>query len=154
MCVIAGYVGTRRAAPVLLEMIERQEGLAGGFYTGLATVEAGRLYWRKVVGDLAELRKCPDAEQLPGSVGVAHSRSNSGGDVEWAHPFISCEDMVAYIANGSAGVSTYALVTSRSYHPGTVQTALVDGSVRSVQETIDPGVWRALATRAGGEVVP
>lgn len=57
-------------------------------------------------------------------------------------------------ANGSAGVFTYALVTSRSYHPGTVQTALVDGSVRSIPQTIDLGVWRALATRAGGEVVP
>jgi prepilin-type N-terminal cleavage/methylation domain-containing protein len=57
-------------------------------------------------------------------------------------------------ANGSAGVSTYAMVTSRSYHPGTVQTALVDGSVRSIQQTIDLAVWRALTTRAGGEVVP
>lgn len=35
VCVIAGYVGSRRAAPVLLEMIERQEGLAGGYYAGL-----------------------------------------------------------------------------------------------------------------------
>jgi hypothetical protein len=48
---------------------------------------------------------------------------------------------------------TYAAVTSRSYHPGGVMVALVDGSCRFVAETIDPFQWRALATRQGGEVV-
>lgn len=104
MCVIAGYVGTRPAAPVLLEMIRRQEGLAGGYYTGLATLDGGRVHWRKVVGDLEELASSTDAAELPGNVGVAHSRSNSGGDVEWGHPFLACDEMLAYIANGSAGM--------------------------------------------------
>lgn len=57
-------------------------------------------------------------------------------------------------ANGSAGVPTYAVIISRSYHPGTVQAAFVDGSVRSVPQTIDLAVWRSLATRATGEVLP
>jgi prepilin-type N-terminal cleavage/methylation domain-containing protein len=57
-------------------------------------------------------------------------------------------------ANGSAGVPTYAVITARSYHSGLVQTAMVDGSVRPLPSTIDLNVWRALATRAGGEVVP
>ncbi|HRU04190.1 MAG TPA: hypothetical protein P5137_00275 [Candidatus Brocadiia bacterium] len=104
MCVIAGYAGARQAAPILLEMIERQEGLAGGYYTGVATVESGRLHWRKVVGVTADLRGQTDAEKLPGRVGIAHSRSNSGGGVEWGHPFIACEASLAYVANGSAGV--------------------------------------------------
>ena len=51
----------------------------------------------------------------------------------------------------SATQPTYAAVTSRSYHPGVVNTALMDGSVRSVSETIDRSVWRALGTRQGGE---
>lgn len=104
MCVIAGYVGSRLAAPVLLEMIERQEGLAGGFYAGLAAVEPGSLHWAKVVGLVADLRKKTSAERLPGCVGIAHSRSKSGGDAEWAHPFVACFESVAYVANGSAGV--------------------------------------------------
>jgi hypothetical protein len=85
-------------------MIERQEGLAGGFYAGLAVVEAGSMHWRKDVGLMADLRKKADADKLPGYVGVAHSRSNSGGDAEWAHPFVACFESVAYVANGSAGV--------------------------------------------------
>jgi prepilin-type N-terminal cleavage/methylation domain-containing protein len=55
--------------------------------------------------------------------------------------------------NGSAGSPTCAIITARSFHPGQVQVALVDGSVQSVADEIDLAVWRALATRAGGEVV-
>jgi len=48
---------------------------------------------------------------------------------------------------------TYAVVTSRSHHPGGAQVALTDGSGRFVAETIDIAAWRALATRDGGEVI-
>ena len=77
MCNIAGYIGTEPAAPILLELIERQEGLAGGFYTGIATIHQGKLHWRKVVGDCARLLGETDAQDLPGTIGLAHSRSNS-----------------------------------------------------------------------------
>ncbi len=103
MCNIAGYVGSRDAAPILLDMIEREEGLAGGYYTGIATIHEGVLHYRKVVGDCARLRSETDAADLPGTVGLAHSRSNSGGDHEWSHPFVGCDDRLAYIANGSVG---------------------------------------------------
>ncbi|MBX9625005.1 MAG: DUF1559 domain-containing protein [Gemmataceae bacterium] len=53
----------------------------------------------------------------------------------------------------SATLPTYAAITSRSYHTGGVNVARMDGSVRFVRETIPPAVWRALGTRAGGEVV-
>jgi prepilin-type processing-associated H-X9-DG protein len=48
---------------------------------------------------------------------------------------------------------TYAAVTSRSYHSGVVNVLLMDGSVRSVSSGIAPATWRALGTRAGGEVL-
>lgn len=54
--------------------------------------------------------------------------------------------------NGSAGSPTYAMITSRSFHPGQVQVALLDGSVQSITEEIDIEVWRAMATRDGGEI--
>lgn len=55
--------------------------------------------------------------------------------------------------NGSGGSATYAIVTSRSWHPGVVDVAMFDGSSRSISEMIDLAVWRSLATRAGGEIV-
>lgn len=51
----------------------------------------------------------------------------------------------------SATVPTYAAVTARSYHPGVVNVLMLDGSVKPVAETVELQVWRALATRAGGE---
>lgn len=48
--------------------------------------------------------------------------------------------------------ATYAVITSRSYHTGTVNVALMDGSVRSIANEIDLITWRALGTRVGGEV--
>ncbi|MBX3437860.1 MAG: DUF1559 domain-containing protein [Planctomycetaceae bacterium] len=53
----------------------------------------------------------------------------------------------------SATTATYAVITSRSYHTGIVQVTLMDGSARSISENIDLGIWRALGTRAGGEVI-
>ncbi len=53
----------------------------------------------------------------------------------------------------SPTVPTFAAVTARSHHAGVVNTLLVDGSVRAISETVELSVWRALSTRAGGEVV-
>jgi prepilin-type processing-associated H-X9-DG protein len=43
--------------------------------------------------------------------------------------------------------------SARSFHTNGVNAALADGSVRFFAETINVTVWRALGTRAGGEVI-
>jgi prepilin-type N-terminal cleavage/methylation domain-containing protein len=48
---------------------------------------------------------------------------------------------------------TYAAITARSYHVGTVNALLMDGSVRSISSNINLAIWRSLGTRAGGEAV-
>ena len=48
---------------------------------------------------------------------------------------------------------TYAVITARSYHKGMVNAVLMDGSTRSISENINLGIWRALGTRSGGEVL-
>ena len=106
MCNIAGYVGDRPAAPILLDMIEKQEGFAGGYYTGIATIHEGKIYYAKLTGDTARLIKNTDAAKLPGNIGIIHSRSKAGGGDEWAHPFLGLrgdEITTAYVANGSMG---------------------------------------------------
>lgn len=106
MCNIAGYVGTKEAAPILLQMIREEEGFAGGYYTGIATLHEGRIYYAKLTGDTDRLCALTDAASLPGTVGIVHSRSKSGGGDEWAHPFVGYRDgeaQIAYVANGSIG---------------------------------------------------
>jgi prepilin-type processing-associated H-X9-DG protein len=47
----------------------------------------------------------------------------------------------------------YAAITARSYHTGGVNVALMDGSIRFYRDSISLATWRALSTRAGGEVL-
>jgi prepilin-type processing-associated H-X9-DG protein len=44
-------------------------------------------------------------------------------------------------------------IGSRSFHSGGVNTLLGDGSARFIKDSIDLLVWRALSSRAGGEVI-
>jgi len=109
MCNIAGYVGERRAAPILIEMLRREEGIDAGFYTGLATIHEGKIYYRKICGALDTLLEKTDAADLPGNIGIIHSRTKSGGPDVWSHPFVSsgklaAEPRIAYVANGNSGI--------------------------------------------------
>lgn len=45
------------------------------------------------------------------------------------------------------------IATARSMHAGGVNASMGDGSVRFISETIERGIWRALGTRAGRELV-
>jgi prepilin-type N-terminal cleavage/methylation domain-containing protein/prepilin-type processing-associated H-X9-DG protein len=53
----------------------------------------------------------------------------------------------------SMDASTYAAVTSRSYHPGGVNVCFMDGAVRFVPNDVDVSIWRAASTRNGEETV-
>jgi prepilin-type N-terminal cleavage/methylation domain-containing protein len=55
--------------------------------------------------------------------------------------------------NSNPPAPTYAVITSRSHHAGSVGTLFLDGSVRGIGSTIDRSTWRALGTRAGGEAI-
>jgi prepilin-type N-terminal cleavage/methylation domain-containing protein/prepilin-type processing-associated H-X9-DG protein len=61
-------------------------------------------------------------------------------------------DYVSSRDGSSATAISYAAMTSRSYHAGGVNVALMDGSVRFVTNSIGQATWRALGTRNGGEV--
>jgi prepilin-type processing-associated H-X9-DG protein len=56
---------------------------------------------------------------------------------------------------GEGGDDWYGrnLFAAGSEHPGAVNVALADGSVRNIAETVNQDVWWALGTRNGGESV-
>lgn len=62
-------------------------------------------------------------------------------------------DYVSWREGTSLNRVTYAALPARSYHSGIVNVLLLDGSCKSVSDTIDASTWRSLGTRAAGEVV-
>ena len=92
MCNIAGYIGSQQAAPILLEMLRRQQPYDGDMSTGIATVHEGKLYYRKMVGDVDNLIRNSDVLDLPGTIGIAHTRpSGSNAGIPY-HPFLSPDE--------------------------------------------------------------
>jgi len=106
MCIIAGYNGTKRAAPLIIEMLRKTEGIDAGCYTGIATLHEGKIHYRKLAGNLDRLLAETDCLDLPGNIGIIHSRTPGGSWDSWAHPFTHEKDgevLTALIANGTTG---------------------------------------------------
>ena len=102
MCNIAGYAGEKQAAPILIDMLRRQQQYDGGGCSGIATIYNGRIHYRKVIGDVDTLINTTDALYLPGTVGIAHSRPGGRPVVyNFAHPFINIDETMAGILNGT-----------------------------------------------------
>ena len=70
MCGIVGYIGRRRAAPVLLDGLKKLE-YRGYDSAGIAVLDRGKLAIEKRSGRVAALAK---AEELSGTIGIGHTR--------------------------------------------------------------------------------
>lgn len=104
MCVWSAYTGKKSAAPFLIDSLGRIEGIWGGFYTGLVTNDNGVLRMGKVIGNLRVWKEKYSAKDFPGGSGLIHSRTNSGGDERWGHPFVGSSGKVAIISQGCGGL--------------------------------------------------
>jgi glutamine---fructose-6-phosphate transaminase (isomerizing) len=100
MCGIVGFVGRREAQPILLEGLSRLE-YRGYDSAGLATVN-GKLYVKKAVGRVADLRKLLEPKPLGGHLGICHTRWATHGKVTEAnaHPHIGGKGEIALVHNG------------------------------------------------------
>lgn len=58
-----------------------------------------------------------------------------------------------YFAGQTGGKSYFTLVGAGSYHPGGVNSLFLDGSVKFIKSSVSSASWRALATKAGGEII-
>ena len=104
MCVWSAYTGKSPAAPILWDSLKKIEGIWAGYYTGIATCHDGKILMDKVFGNMEAWAEKYDLADFPGTCGLIHSRTNSGGDVRWGHPFVGSSGKVAIISQGCSGV--------------------------------------------------
>ncbi len=101
MCGIVGYIGNRKAIPVLLNGLSKLE-YRGYDSAGVAVYEEGKLRVEKCKGRLSVLEEKLKAEKLEGAMGIGHTRWATHGepnDVN-SHPHISQSGEIAVVHNG------------------------------------------------------
>jgi glutamine---fructose-6-phosphate transaminase (isomerizing) len=102
MCGIIGYVGPRRAKPLLIHGLERLE-YRGYDSAGLAMLEDDGLDYIRAVGNLANLKRIAKHNGSQSSTGLGHTRWATHGKVseQNAHPLTGCDDAkIAVVLNG------------------------------------------------------
>jgi len=88
-------------APLIHEGLKRLE-YRGYDSVGVATLEDGVLHIRKDAGKIDEVAERLSFDEMPGAVGVGHTRWATHGAPTMvnAHPHIDCDGVVAVVHNG------------------------------------------------------
>ena len=102
MCGIVGYIGARRAVPVLLDGLRRLE-YRGYDSAGIAVIDDDRqLIIRRTSGKLRRLEDSLRLDPVDGAYGIGHTRWATHGrpTEENAHPHRDCKGDVVVVHNG------------------------------------------------------
>src|SRR5882724_1838508 len=99
---IVGYVGARRAVPIILEGLKRLE-YRGYDSAGVAVYcDDGSLAVRRASGKLRNLQEVMRLDPVDGSFGIGHTRWATHGrpTEENAHPHRDCQGDIVVVHNG------------------------------------------------------
>ena len=102
MCGIFGCaLREGNAAPIIHAALKRLE-YRGYDSVGEATISGGRLYVKKDRGKIDAVHKIHNLDDLPGSIGIGHTRwATHGAPLQVnAHPHLDCKGQIAVIHNG------------------------------------------------------
>ena len=110
MCGIVGYIGKRKAYPILIKGLHRLE-YRGYDSAGVALInDQGQLNIYKAKGKVAELESFAADKDTGGTIGIAHTRWATHGEPNTvnAHPHYSESERLAIIHNGI--IENYAVL--------------------------------------------
>ena len=101
MCGIVGYIGKRKAKPILINGLLRLE-YRGYDSAGIATIEKNGIKNIKNKGRVIELEKAPGIDDLVGTIGIGHTRWATHGKPSSinSHPHLDNSKKFAVVHNG------------------------------------------------------
>ena len=102
MCGIVGYIGPKKAVPVIIEGLRKLE-YRGYDSAGIAVVtKDGKLEIRRAAGKLRNLEEAIAKSPIEGIYGIGHTRWATHGrpTEENAHPHRDCSGQVVVVHNG------------------------------------------------------
>lgn len=101
MCGIIGYIGKKKATPILINGLLRLE-YRGYDSAGIATVESDKIAIMKDKGRVKNLENLKGINDLNGTIGIAHTRWATHGkpSKENAHPHYDNNTTFAVVHNG------------------------------------------------------
>lgn len=101
MCGIVGYVGIKKACPILLAGLTRLE-YRGYDSAGISTIEKNGLSIMKDKGRVKNLSNLDGIDKLEGTIGIAHTRWATHGkpSKENAHPHMDNSKTFSVVHNG------------------------------------------------------
>jgi glutamine---fructose-6-phosphate transaminase (isomerizing) len=102
MCGIVGYVGEQPALDVVMQGLRRLE-YRGYDSAGVAVLDNGELAVERRAGKLANLDAAIAGHELPGTLGIGHTRwATHGAPTDQnAHPHTDCSGALAIVHNGT-----------------------------------------------------
>jgi len=101
MCGIIGYIGLDPASSIIADGLRKLE-YRGYDSAGMATIAGGHIHIRRGVGKVDQVIKVHHLDELPGVIGIGHTRWATHGGVTTAnaHPHTDCRHTVAVVHNG------------------------------------------------------
>jgi len=101
MCGIIGYIGKKNAVPILIQGLERLE-YRGYDSVGICVKINHHLEVLKRKGKVSQFKKIPELKNLPGNIGIAHTRWATHGEPSRknAHPHLDCKGEITVVHNG------------------------------------------------------
>ena len=101
MCGIVGYIGTKKASPILINGLLRLE-YRGYDSAGIATIEKNDISVMKDKGRVKNLYNLKGIDNLTGTIGIAHTRWATHGkpSKENSHPHIDNSKTFSVVHNG------------------------------------------------------
>ena len=101
MCGVVGYIGSKEAAPILIDGLQRLE-YRGYDSAGIAVLSGGKITSAKEVGRLANLEKMLATTPIKGTRGIGHTRWATHGAPSQinSHPHFNSDGSIAVVHNG------------------------------------------------------